>query len=398
VASGTLRSDRGSLGHPEAVPTVAHAMRAYLARTETFVHNQITTLRRHRPIVIAHHRRPDTDAPLAEGAIAYEQVTRPLAAAEAAAYRVAKVALPSGVAALASYVREQDARLLHYHYLTDARFLLGVKRRTDLPAIVSGYGYDVSSFPRQWRGLGRRYLQPVFDLSDCVLAMSEDMRRDVCALGCPEDKVVVHYYGSDTRRFRFPERRYDERDEPLILSIGRLHAQKGQDLVLRALRRLEGRGRRFRVVFVGDGPLRAELERLVAEYGWEDRVTLVGHVRYASEALDEHLRSADVFAHPSVTVDGLKEGIPGTIVEAMASGLPVVATWHAGIPAVIDHDRHGLLVRERDGEALAGALDALLSDARLRARLGRAAARRASEELDLHARTVELERIYDRFT
>src|SRR5215213_2363106 len=114
-------------------------MRAYLARTETFVHNQITTLRRHRPIVIAHHRRPDTDAPLAEGAIAYE-----------------KVALPSGVAALASYVREQDARLLHYHYLTDARFLLGVKRRTDLPAIVSGYGYDVSWFPRQWHGLGRR--------------------------------------------------------------------------------------------------------------------------------------------------------------------------------------------------------------------------------------------------
>jgi glycosyltransferase involved in cell wall biosynthesis len=398
MASTTLSRNPSELERPIALPTVAHAMRAHLARTETFVHNQITALRRHRPIVVAHHRRPDTDAPLGEGVIAQERVAGPIAAAEAMAYRAAKVALPPGVAALARYVTEQDARLLHFHYVTDARFLLGIQRRTDLPAIVSGYGYDVSSFPRQWHGIGRRYLRPVFDRVDCVLAMSEDMRRDVCALGCPDDKVLVHYYGSDTERFRFPERRYEECDAPVVLSMGRLHEQKGQDLLLRALRRLERRGRDFRVVFVGDGPLRPELERLVAEYGWQARVTFAGNVPYASEALVEHMRSATLFAHPSVTVNGLKEGIPGTIVEAMASGLPVVATWHAGIPAVIDHDRHALLVPERDVDALAAALDALLADARLRARLGRAAARRARDELDLHARTVELERIYDRFT
>jgi colanic acid/amylovoran biosynthesis glycosyltransferase len=380
------------------MPTVAHGMRAHLARTETFVTNQVRSLRRHRSIVVAHHRRPETDVPLGEGVVADEQVARPLAVAQGIAYRTAKVALPSATSALARYVREQDARLLHLHYVTDARFLLGLQRRAGLPTVVSAYGYDVSSFPHQWHGLGRRYLRPVFGHVDLVLAMSEDMRRDVCALGCPEEKVLVHYHGCDTARFQGMVRDHPSREAPVVLCVGRLDVQKGQDLVLRALRLLERRGRDFQVVLVGDGPLRPTLQRLVADFGWDDRVTFAGHVRHGSDEFLEHLRRADLFAHPSVTVNGLKEGIPGAIVEAMASGLPVVATWHAGIPAVIDDDRHGLLVPERDLEALAAALEVLLDDQALRARLGAAAAERARDELDLVARTVELERIYARFT
>jgi colanic acid/amylovoran biosynthesis glycosyltransferase len=384
--------------HSAYMPTVAHGMRAHLARTETFINNQVTSLRRHRSIVVAHHRRPETDVPLGEGVVASEQVPRPLALAQHLAYRTAKVALPSATRALARYVQEQDARLLHLHYVTDARFLLGLQKRAALPTVVSTYGYDVSSFPRQWHGLGRRYLRPVFDHVDLVLAMSDDMRRDVCALGCPEEKVLVHFLGCDTVRFQGMAREHSPGEAPVVLCVGRLDVQKGQDLVLRALRLLERRGREFRVVIVGDGPLRPTLDQLVADFEWHDRVTFAGHVRHGSDEFLEHLRRADLFAHPSVTVDGLKEGIPGAIVEAMASGLPVVATWHAGIPAVIDHDRHGLLVPERDLEALAEALEALLDDQALRERLGAAAAERARDELDLVARTAALERIYARFT
>jgi colanic acid/amylovoran biosynthesis glycosyltransferase len=377
-------------------PTVAHAMRAYLARTETFVDNQMSTLARYRPVVVAHHRRRPADFPLSEGAIARERLPRPLAALDRLAYRAARLPLPQGIAELARYVAEQDARLVHYHYLTDARFLLGLHKRVGLPSIVSAYGYDVSSFPRAAGGLGLRYLRPIFDRLDCFLAMTHDMRGDMIALGCPQEKIRVHYSGSDTRRFRWSERPY-ERDGPLdILCCGRLHEAKGQHLVLAALRRVERRGRDdFRVTIVGDGPARPRLEQLVAEYGWAGRVTFVGHVPYGSDALVEHFHSADLFAHPSITVGGLKEGIPGTIVEAMACGLPVVATYHAGIPAVIDPGVHGLLVHEHDGDALANALDALLTDPALRRRLGVAAAERAAVELDLSTRTIELERLYD---
>jgi colanic acid/amylovoran biosynthesis glycosyltransferase len=381
-----------------ARPTVAHVMRAYLAPTETFVLNQISSLRRHRPVVVAHHRRPETEASLCEGAIALEQLPGAVRRLDALAYRTARVALPTGNAALAAYVRDQDARLLHFHFLTDARFMAGVHRRTGLPAVVSGYGYDVSWFPLQWHGLGRRYLLPVFDRVDCVLAMSDDMRRDICALGCPEHKVLVHYYGADTARFRHPERVYETDGPPAILLMGRLEAKKGHEFLLQALRRVDRRGVDFRVVFVGDGTLRVDLERIVAADGWQDRVVFTGHVPYGSAAHLAYLRTAHVFAHPSVTVDGHKEGIPGTIVEAMACGLPVVATHHAGIPAVVTHGREGLLVDEHDVDALADALEALIDDAALRQRLGRAAARRATESLDLHARTAALERVYDRWT
>ncbi len=288
--------------------------------------------------------------------------------------------------------------VLHFHYLVDARFFLSVKRRTGLPGVVSGYGYDVSLFPRSMRGYGRRYLRPLFAEMDCFLAMSEDMKRDLVSIGCPPEKVVVHYYGTETDRFVHPGRVYGDRDAVKVLMCGTLEPKKAQDRVLRALARWEraAPGRpRFTVTFAGDGPLRPRLEALVRELGWEDRVTFLGHVPHEDERLVEEYRSADVFALPSVTIAGDKEGIPGTIVEAMAAGLPVVSTHHAGIPAAVTDGVTGLLVREDDDAGLAGALGRVIEDPELRERLGRAAAADAHARLRLHGKTPELEAIYD---
>jgi colanic acid/amylovoran biosynthesis glycosyltransferase len=377
---------------------VGHAMRAYLAPTETFVHNQIIALRRYRPVVVAHHRRPETEAELRDGVIACDALPLPRSLIARGGYRVARVALPPAMNLLSRHLREQDARLLHFHYLTDARFLLGLAKRAGLPAIASAYGWDVTLFPRRHMGLGLRYLRPAFDALECVLVMSEDMRDDLVALGFPAAKVEVHYHGSPTPRFRHPQRSY-EKDGPLtVLCAARLEPIKGQHFALAALKRLERRGREdFRVVFVGDGSTRRGLERTVARLGWAERVTFTGHVPHASEALVKHFRDADIFVHPSLTTRGVKEGIPGTIVEAMASGLPVIATHHGGIPSVIESGQHGLLVDEHDVDRLASAFETLFADSAYRERIGRAAADRAARELDLNVRTAALERIYDRF-
>jgi glycosyltransferase involved in cell wall biosynthesis len=377
-------------------PIVGFVMRAHLARTETFVHNQLIALERYHPVVLAHFRRPVTDAPLLDGAIGRDLLPDPLAGIDAGLYRATRLPLPATVSALARYARQRDVRLLHFHFLTDARHLLGLERRLRLPSIVSCYGWDVSLFPRLGRGLGHRYLKRVFQLYDLFLAMSEDMQADLLDLGCPSEKIRVHYYGSDTSRFRFPQRDYDAAGVLNVLLCGRLIEAKGQHHVLEALRTVQRRGGpEFRVTIVGEGPLRARLEAMTREYGWQERVIFAGHVPYASEELVEHFRAADVFAHPSFTLNGRKEGIPGTIVEAMACGLPVVATWHAGIPAVIDDRLDGLLVPERDIPALADALESLLSDASERRRIGTAAAQRAATQLDIRTGARALERIYD---
>jgi colanic acid/amylovoran biosynthesis glycosyltransferase len=379
-------------------PVVGHAMRAYLAPSETFIHNQITSLTRYRPVVVAHHRRPETEVELGDGVVATEALPAPLAALQRAGYRLARVALPAGVDLLARRLRDEGARLVHFHYLTDARFLAGVARRTGLPAVASAYGYDVTLFPRRHHGLGARYLRPVFDRLDRVLAMSEDMRDDLVAIGCPAAKIDVHYHGCPTARFRQPQRDYRRGEVLTVLCCARLEPIKGQHVVLEALRLLDRRGRRdLRVVLVGDGSCRRRLQQRAAGAGWDgDRVVFAGHLPHAGDALLRHYREADVFVHPSVTIRGVREGIPGTIVEAMAAGLPVVATHHGGIPAVIESGREGLLVDEGDAAALADALELLADDAAGRERLGRAAAARAVRELDLGARTAELERRYDR--
>jgi glycosyltransferase involved in cell wall biosynthesis len=134
---------------------------------------------------------------------------------------------------------------------------------------------------------------------------------------------------------------------------------------------------------------------MVREFGWDDRVTFVGHVPYWRDDLVELYRQADIFALPSMTIAGDKEGIPTVLAEAMAASLPCVTTFHAGIPELVEPDRQGLLVPEGDVEALAAAFGRLIRDPSLRRRLGTSGAQRVSERASLPMRTAHLEQLYD---
>ncbi len=382
------------------IPVVAHVMRGYLTRTETFIGNQIVTLRHFKPVVFCHHRISGHSYPMAQVVSGADLLSPFWRRIDRWMYRLGRVAVPQTTDALARYALEHGIRLMHFHYLVDARFFIALKHKTRLPALVSAYGYDVSEFPNRYGGYGRRYLEPVFGQADYVLAMSHDMCRDMVELGCPRDKIIVHYYGTDTSRFVYPKREYRDKDQVTVLACASLYEKKGQHLTLQALRLVEQRRMakcHFRVVFAGDGPMRLRLERQVAEYGWQDKVAFLGHIPHHEDRLVEAYRQADIFSLPSMTTTrGDKEGIPGTIVEAMAAGLPVLSAHHAGIPDVIESGREGILVREADVEAMACALAALIDNAALRERLGCAAAKRATTELDLHRGTAELEDLYRR--
>jgi glycosyltransferase involved in cell wall biosynthesis len=174
---------------------------------------------------------------------------------------------------------------------------------------------------------------------------------------------------------------------PTIVAVGRLVWIKGFDHLLAALARLKRSGVAFRARIIGDGPLFSPLRYSIADLGLAPEVTLTGPL--APEAVLAELAAADVYALTSH-----EEGISNGALEAMAAGLPVVTTRAGGMAEVVRDGREGFVVHTRDLEALAARLGELLGDAALRERMGRAARRRAEQELSLERQATIFEQLY----
>jgi glycosyltransferase involved in cell wall biosynthesis len=184
-------------------------------------------------------------------------------------------------------------------------------------------------------------------------------------------KVSLIYHGVDFDRFRFrppPAIATRPHAVPTILSVGRLVPKKGLDDLIAACALLRARGIAFRCDIVGAGPLRDQLEADIADRGLGGTVHLLGSMTHAR--LIDHFAAADLFALASrVTDDGDRDGIPNVVAEAMAIGVPVIASAVSGIPEVVAHEATGLLVPPRNPAALADAMARLLADPALAQRL-----------------------------
>src|SRR2546421_8241353 len=180
------------------------------------------------------------------------------------------------------------------------------------------------------------------------------------------------YHGLDLSQFKFCLPRAFDSEPPVILSVGRLVEKNGLSDFIFAADILRQRGHRFQVEIVGDGPLRQSLEAQVRQLGLHDRVRLLGALPH--ERLRRAYQRVGLFALPGVvTADGDRDGIPNVLLEAMASGVPVVSTPISGIPEVINSEEQGLLVPPNKPAQLADALERLLNSPELQERLAFAA-------------------------
>ena len=185
-------------------------------------------------------------------------------------------------------------------------------------------------------------------------------------------KLHCIYHGLDLSEFKFCSPWTVDGEPPVILSVARLVEKKGLSDLISAADILRQRGRRFHVEIVGDGPLRERLEAQVRRLGLNDHVRFLGPLPH--ERLCRIYQSVCVFALPCVVApDGDRDGIPNVLLEAMASGVPVVSTPVSGIPEVIRAEVEGLLVPPNSPRTLADALDKLLNSAELREQLALAA-------------------------
>ncbi len=234
------------------------------------------------------------------------------------------------------------------------------------------HGEDISGYPRRFRG---EIYAPLFASGDLFLAVSEYGKRKMLALGCPADRILVHRMGVDTTRFTPVAR---PATGLRILTVARLVAYKGLSTALDAVARLK---LPFQYEIIGDGPLKTALVEQAEHLGLASQVSFLG-ARSGSFVL-EALRAANVFFLPSETqANGAEEGIPVAIMEAMACGLPVVSTRHAGIPELIDAGVEGFLPAERDSAALAAAIETLARSPELRETMGQAGRKKILRNYD----------------
>lgn len=272
--------------------------------------------------------------------------------------------------------------------LTDDRF--GVA--SDIPFVTSFYGYDVSEVlsrdPDTYATL--------FPHCDAVTALSDDMMEKLADAGCPTDKIVKQQLAIDTEQYQF-SLRHRPADGPIeVFTIARFTEKKGLRYAVDAIAQLTTEyDISYRIA--GDGPLRERIESRIDRRGIGDAVETLGWVDQAT--IKRELANAHVFLLPSVTAsDGDQEGTPTVLLEAQATGLPVVSTYHAGIPEIVDDGESGILVPERNVDALADGLRMLFDSPDRWSRMGRRGRELVEQSHSIPAMTRRLELLYRRLS
>jgi len=287
--------------------------------------------------------------------------------------------------------------LLHAHWIVP-NGLAAASLARRLPVGVGLHGSDV--FMAEKPGL-RIWTGRALGRSRFLTGCSPELVERACALGFPSERATVIPYGVDTEAFS-PDgsrralwrRRLAIPDEAVLaLSVGRMVTKKGYHVLLPILPELLARHPDLHVVLAGAGDRLDELRAAAAP--WEGRVHLPGIV--LRDTLPDLYRAADLFVLPAVhDGKGNVDGLPNVVLEAMATGLPVLASDISGIPLAVEDGVHGRLVPEADGEALAAALGALAADGQARRTMGRAARERAVRELTWDAVARRYRAAYDR--
>jgi glycosyltransferase involved in cell wall biosynthesis len=217
-----------------------------------------------------------------------------------------------------------------------------------------------------------------------VVAISDYTRSQLMRLSPPRDWEKLHrvHCGVDLERFAY-EPRDNPHDPPTVVTVGRLSPEKGQFAMLDAALVLKSRGVQVRMKIIGDGPSRAELHERARVLDVDDVVEFTGPV--APEVVAEELGNADVFCLASFA-----EGIPVSVMEALARGVPVVATYVGGVPELIETGVSGWAVPAGRADLVADAIEALVGDAELRARVQKEGRRRVETEHDLRRTSAEM--------
>ena len=290
-------------------------------------------------------------------------------------------------------LRARRPRLVYAHFAPDAYAAMPLACQLGVPLVTALHGYDVTISDEAMgkTRLGREYLRGRGTLQKqgaLFLSCSAYIRRRGLEMGYPAERTIVHSIGVDVDRFQPPT----GGREKMVLFVGRLVEKKGCGSLIDAMAEVQ-RHSPAELVVIGAGSLLADYQARAAAQGV--RCRFLGS--QPSSIVREWMARAAVFCGPSVVAaSGDAEGFGMVFIEAQAMGLPVVSTLSGGIPEAVQHGETGLLVTERDPDALAAAILQLLQNDEQWQRYSLAGRRRVVDHFNLARQTERLEEVFSR--
>ena len=352
-----------------------------LPASETFIASQAASMRRYHPHFaglkhIPHgiHLDPSRRTLLTQNASLVGKLHR-------------RIYIRTGFApVLERRLKDLQPALIHAHFAPDGCAALPVQKKLDVPLIVTLHGYDVT---RSDNSLDRARREELWQRAALFICVSKHIRQAALRRGFPAHKLWVHHIGTDLCAFT-PS--VAPRAEPVILFAGRLVEKKGCTHLIRAMSLVQAKLPSARLVVIGDGPRRTELEKQARRQILN--TTFLG--AQPSAEVRHWMRRAQLLAFPSiVAASGDTEGLPIVLCEAQAIGLPIAGFRGPGVDEAVIHGYTALLADPPHEDALAAAILRLLEDSQLRTRLATAGRLYAEKHFDLRRQTALLEDKYD---
>ncbi|MFA5258248.1 MAG: glycosyltransferase [Opitutales bacterium] len=285
------------------------------------------------------------------------------------AQQQARITLP----AIARYLLSRKVRVVLAEYGPIGVALAPLCEKIGIPLVVHFHGYDASL--HKWFENDAAFYRSLFQTARKIIVVSKAMKQRLIAAGAPADKLVLNPYGVDVNQWT-PA--VAGNNPPMFLAVGRFVEKKRPALTIRAFARMLETVPEATLYMIGDGDLLAECRKLAADLHIEDKVCFTGV--QSREMVHVYMSRARAFVqHSAVAANGDSEGLPVGILEAGSMALPVVSTFHAGIPDAVRDGLDGFLVKEGDVEAMSDAMIRLASDPDLATRIGQSFRERICE-------------------
>lgn len=293
---------------------------------------------------------------------------------------------------------KNNVKLIHAHFAIDGVYAMKLANELNIPLVVTLHGFDVTRSQQDmlldFKPSFYNYFlhrNELFERVDKFICVSDFIRQKAISAGFPENKLVTHYIGIDVDQFKFRE---NPPDDQIILHVARLVEKKGTTYLLKALAHIKQNIPNVKLIIIGDGPLRAELEDEMKQLDLEKNVEFLGV--QPNSVVKKWLEKASLMCVPSIVADnGDAEGLGIVNLEAAAKGVPVVAFSSGGIIEAVLNNETGYLVQEKNYLELSKRLLTLLNDTSLQKRLGKNARRFVEINHNQSLQNTKLESIYN---